>query len=350
MVMKTIIKNVAKASTKTKKRKKMTDAEREQKRLERNAKNRLSPEEKARRAAAREAAKEEKKKLARKQENRKKVITNTKKRNKREQAEYEARMKVITGRLKNRKKKTKQDGSATDESTFRKNQARGSFNRAQNLERNSMEELADTYDKMLKGSQRAERLKKNSRFLPLFEKRGYANISKKAGGPIVKRKRPGTTKPDWMKGLSEDRIKEMLGGPKPSGERRTKKKQKKKPTQVAKVTVKKIPTVPMDPNLSATFRVGGKGGTKSRSKKTYGKKAGGPVIKKKFGQIIGKIAKKAIGGSGSMSKKSKSKIGKGKPVVKKMGGGQVLKYKKGTGSKTIKGRMSGNDVVAGCYD
>ena len=141
---------------------------------------------------------------------------------------------------------------------------------------------------------------------------------RKAGGPIVKRKRPGTTKPDWMKGLSEDRIKEMLGGPKPSGERRT--KIKKKPSKVRKA------------------------------------KAGGPIIKKRFGSQIGKIAKKAIGGPGSMPKKSKSKktnqypTGKAKPVVKKMGGGKVYNYKKGTGSKTIKGRMSGNDVVAGCYD
>lgn len=39
-----------------------------------------------------------------------------------------------------------------------------------------------------------------------------------------------------------------------------------------------------------------------------------------------------------------------KTMSKKMGGGKVYKYKKGTGNKTIKGRMSGNDVVAGCYD
>jgi len=162
----------------------------------------------------------------------------------------------------------------------RQKAAKGSFKRAKTLKRNSMEELADTYDKMLKGAQRAERLKKNSRFLPLFKKRGMANISKKAGGPVIKRKTSGPTKPkvktpDWMKGLSEDRIKEMLGGPKPSGERRT--KIKKKPSKVRKA------------------------------------KAGGPVIKKR-------------------------------------GGGQVYKYKHGTGSKTIKGGMSGNDVVAGCYD
>ena len=146
-----------------------------------------------------------------------------------------------------------------------------------------------------------------------MKKRKGPRVQKNMGGPIVKRKRPGTTKPDWMKGLSKDRIKEMLGGPKPSGERRTKIKKKKKPTQVAKVTVKKIPTVPMDPSLSATFRKGGKGGSKSRQPKKFIRKSGGPV-------------------------------------VKKMGGGKVYNYKKGTGSKTIKGRMSGNDVVAGCYD
>jgi len=39
-----------------------------------------------------------------------------------------------------------------------------------------------------------------------------------------------------------------------------------------------------------------------------------------------------------------------KTMSKKAGGGKVYKYKKGTGNKTIKGRMSGNDVVAGCYD
>ena len=257
------------------------------KQSERNAAKRLSPEEKAKRKAARAEAREAKKKLARKKANRAKMITNTKKRNTREQAEYDANIKRITGKLKNRKIKPKKDGSATSEKVFRKDQARGSFERSQTLERNSMEELADTYDKMLKGAQRKERLKKNSRFLPLFEKRGMANISKKTGGPIVKRKRPGTTKPAWMKGLSEDQIKEMIGGPKPSGERRAKiKKKKKKPIQVAKVTVKKIPTVPMDPSLSATFRKGGKGGTKSKQPIRHIRKGGG-VVKRKGGGSLG---------------------------------------------------------------
>jgi hypothetical protein len=110
---------------------------------------------------------------------------------------------------------------------------------------------------------------------------------------------------------------------------------------------------------------GGPGGKSKTNFKRKGikRKAGGPIIKKRFGsQIMKMMAKKVIGGPGTMPKKPKSKkitpksIGKkypkvkAKPVVKKMGGGQVYKYKHGTKSKTIKGRMSGNDVVAGCYD
>ena len=203
------------------------------------------------------------------------------------------------------------------------NAARGSYKRSLTLKKNSMEELADTYDKMLKGRQRAERVKKNSRFLPLFKKRGYANLARKAGGPVIKRKtgdRIGTPKvkkiiPDdsFMKGLSQDAIDDILGRPKrdAAGVKRSSKK-KKGNTKVA-LKIKKIPEGPRRPDLGATFRKGGKGGSKSKSKKTFIRKSGGPV-------------------------------------VKKMGGGQVLKYKKGTGSKTIKGNMSGEGIVAGCYN
>ena len=37
------------------------------------------------------------------------------------------------------------------------------------------------------------------------------------------------------------------------------------------------------------------------------------------------------------------------PKNKKMGGGKVYKYKKGTGNKTIKGNMSGEELVRRCY-
>ena len=203
------------------------------------------------------------------------------------------------------------------DSLARQKAARGSFEVSKKLKTGSRAKLQDEWQKMTKPFQRAEAVKflqtgKQSKFAPLFSNKAgnwgpaelksksdksilalvglggveYAakkykeNKKKKNKKPVVKRKTSGPTKPkvktpDWMKGLSEDRIKEMLGGPKPSGERRT--KIKKKPSKVRKA------------------------------------KAGGPVIKK-------------------------------------MGGGQVYKYKKGTGSKTIKGRMSGNDVVAGCYD
>ena len=218
------------------------------------------------------AAKEEKKKLARKKETRKKIIANTKKRNAREQAEYDANMARITGKLKNRKIKQKKDGSATDEKTFRGKQARGSFKRSQTLERNSMEELADTYDKMLKGSQRKERLKKNSRFLPLFKKRDMGNVSKKSGGSI---KAPKVKQPSWMKGLSEDQIKEMIGGPKVGGERRA--KIKKKPSKVRKA------------------------------------KAGGPVVKKMGGGSMN--PKKYMNKGGVVKRRSGGKIGDGNSFV-----------------------------------
>jgi hypothetical protein len=68
---------------------------------------------------------------------------------------------------------------------------------------------------------------------------------------------------------------------------------KKKNIEKPKVTIKKIPEGPRDASLSATFRVGGKGGTKSKSKKTYGKKAGGPVVKKFIGGVISKGVKEA---------------------------------------------------------
>lgn len=69
---------------------------------------------------------------------------------------------------------------------------------------------------------------------------------------------------------------------------------KKKNIEKPKVTIKKIPEGPRDASLSATFRVGGKGGTKSKSKKTYGKKAGGPVVKKFIGGLISKGASKSV--------------------------------------------------------
>jgi hypothetical protein len=188
------------------------------------------------------------------------------------------------------------------ENLARSNAARGSYKRSLTLEKNSMEELADTYDKMLKGRQRAERLKKNSRFLPLFKKRGYANLAKKAGGPVIKRKagqRIGTPKvkkiiPDdsFMKGLSQDAIDDILGRPKrdAAGVKRSSKK-KKGNTKVAKI--KKIPEGPRRPDLGATFRKGGKGGSKSRSKKRFIRKSGGPVVKRK---ASGKVIKSSTSG------------------------------------------------------
>ena len=119
---------------------------------------------------------------------------------------------------------------------------------------------------------------------------------RKAGGPVIKRKlgtKIGKPKvkeviPSWMKGLSPKQIQEIKGGPLPSGYRSgsKQKKKKKKNIQMADVKVKKIPTVPMDPSLSATFRKGGKGGTKSRQPKKFIRKTGG-VVKRKSGGSVG---------------------------------------------------------------
>ena len=165
------------------------------------------------------------------------------------------------------------------------------------MAKKTLQELQYEFDGLLKGVKRAEQLKgATSKFAPVFKARGMKGL--KDGGPIVKRKSPGMTAPkvkkipsgdlDWMKGLTEDQIKEMISGPKVGGERRAniKKKKKKKNIQMANVKVKKIPTVPMDPSLSATFRKGGKGGTKSRQPKKFIRKTGG-VVKRKSGGSVG---------------------------------------------------------------
>jgi len=109
------------------------------------------------------------------------------------------------------------------------------------------DEVQEYIDKGIGGSAlvNANRMRNNVTKAQLDEveglvKGGELSIAKKHGQLIGK-------KPDWMKGLSEDRIKEMLGGPKPSGERRTNLKKKKKPVQTAwslKYSKKKPPRSP----------------------------------------------------------------------------------------------------------
>tara|TARA_A100000171_G_C2098920_1_gene128599 strand:+ start:106 stop:1047 length:942 start_codon:yes stop_codon:yes gene_type:complete len=236
------------------------------------------------------------------------------------------------------------------ENLARSNAARGSYKRSLTLKKNSMEELADTYDKMLKGRQRAERLKKNSRFLPLFKKRGYANLAKKAGGPVIKRKagqRIGTPKvkkimPDdsFMKGLSQDALDDILGRPKrdAAGVKRSSKK-KKGNTKVA-LKIKKIPEGPRRPDLGATFRKGGKGGSKSKSKKRFIRKSGGPVVKKMGGGSLKDIP---AGNKGLPNLPTATRNTMG---YKKAGG--IVKRK--ASGKVIKSSTSGQDLVNSCYD
>jgi len=109
------------------------------------------------------------------------------------------------------------------------------------------DEVQDFIDKGIGGSAlvNANRMRNNVTKAQLDEveglvKGGELSIAKKHGQLIGK-------KPDWMKGLSEDRIKEILGGPHPSGKRRTNLKKKEKPVQTAwslKYSKKKPPRSP----------------------------------------------------------------------------------------------------------
>ena len=82
------------------------------------------------------------------------------------------------------------------------------------------------------------------------------------------------------------------------------------------------------------------------------KKRGGPRVEKMGG---GSLKDMPAGNKGlpKLPTATRNKMGykkAGGPVIKKMGGGKIYKYKEGTKSKTIKGGISGNDFVAGCYD
>ena len=88
--------------------------------------------------------------------------------------------------------------------------ARGSYKRSQKLKKGSLAQLSDEFDKLLKGRQRAERVKgSRSKYYKVFkarnplkiqrirgadgkikkaDTRGYTDSSKKTGGPVVEKK------------------------------------------------------------------------------------------------------------------------------------------------------------------
>ena len=146
------------------------------------------------------------------------------------------------------------------------------------MDKKTLQELQYEFDGLLKGAKRAEQLKgATSKFAPVFKVRGMKGL--KSGGPIVKRKSgssikaPKVKQPSWMKGLSEDQIKEMIGGPKVGGERRAKIK-KKEPSKVRKAkaggpVVKKMGGGSMNPkkymNKGGLVRRGSGGGLGDRT-------------------------------------------------------------------------------------
>ena len=196
------------------------------------------------------------------------------------------------------------------------------------MAKKTLQELQYEFDGLLKGFKRDEQLKgTRSKYYPVFKARGMKGL--KSGGPIVKRKSPGMTAPkvkkipsgnlDWMKGLTEDQIKEMISGPKVGGERRAKIK-KKEPSKVRKA------------------------------------KAGGPVVKKMGGGSLKDIPAGNKGLS-KLSKGVRKEMGfkkAGGPVVKKMGGGSMNPKKYMNKGGVVKRRSGGkigdgNSFVADCY-
>mgnify|MGYP003120125509 CR=1 FL=1 len=102
---------------------------------------------------------------------------------------------------------------------------RGSYKRSQKLKKGSLAQLSDEYDKLLKGRQRAERLKgSESKFYKVFKARKMKGL--KTGGPVVKAKFGTSGLLAGMAGMGSG-AKAMAKKPK---RKIIKKKSKKKPT------------------------------------------------------------------------------------------------------------------------
>ena len=116
---------------------------------------------------------------------------------------------------------------------------------------------------------------------------GKGKINKAKAGGVVKIKSPKVKKPAWMKGLSEDEIKSILGGPHPSGERRG--KIKKKPSKVRKAkaggVVKKAGGGMTRQGLYPAEEA--RSGTMSEAKRKRYMKKGGKVSYRNMGGVIG---------------------------------------------------------------
>jgi hypothetical protein len=199
------------------------------------------------------------------------------------------------------------------DSLARNKAALGSFEVSKKLKPGSRAKLQDEFQKLKPSARRFEAIKfiktgKPSKYTPLFSKPGKkltpaelkpksdksilalvglggaeylskkyqenkkSKVKRKSGGSI---KAPKVKTPAWMKGLSEDQIKEMIGGPKVGGERRA--KIKKKPSKVRKA------------------------------------KAGGPVVKKMGGGSMN--PKKYMNKGGVVKRRSGGKIGDGNSFV-----------------------------------
>tara|TARA_R100001594_G_scaffold58212_2_gene92200 strand:- start:45 stop:1079 length:1035 start_codon:yes stop_codon:yes gene_type:complete len=128
--------------------------------------------------------------------------------------------KMRTGKQQRRGGATSQARDAISDTEkdklARSKAARGSYKRSQKLKKGSLAQLSDEFDKLLKGRQRAERVKgSRSKYYKVFkarnplkiqrirgadgkikkaDTRGYTDSSKKTGGPVVKARIGGLLK------------------------------------------------------------------------------------------------------------------------------------------------------------
>jgi hypothetical protein len=260
--------------------------------------------------------------------------------------------------------------------------ARGSYKRSQKLKKGSLAQLSDEYDKLLKGRQRAERVKgSKSKYYKVFKARKMKGL--KTGGPVVKARIGGILKAgraikksmisgsgkpkkktNPIEQIKKIRKKRPVRKPRklgPVGSRDnapinmgfmerairnqdidTKDVQKLTPYQYKKM----LEETPFQPKL------------KRRKSGAARKKAGGgPIIEKKFGKAITKALKK---GTKSLKKATKKNPNIRNPIKKRgynifdrlqkhmTGPSGPKRNKKGGGKITY--RMTGGQVVDAGYD
>ena len=275
---------------------------------------------------------------------------------------------------------------------------RGSYKRSQKLKKGSLAQLSDEYDKLLKGRQRAERVKgSKSKYYKVFKARKMKGL--KTGGPVVKARIGGpllkAAKRSIFSGNGKPKRKTIKKTGKKTPNTPTYKR-KKDPTQMSpaeyKIMMRKR-KIEKDQDLRGADDPRNYPGKpfsnvkrQADKKRNLKRKGGGPVVKAKFGKAISKLKKEVETQYKKMLKTSKGdKVIKTKlkktspdyykkvnmPIKKKAGGGlvggqkkldvnrdgkitgsdfEMLKMNKKKYGGKINYRMKGGQVVDAGYD